>query len=141
MANRPIAPSPRVAESASNVYERKVLDPRGNYNADRRGPLRFEEGIATDSDVPNDFTTGILQGVATPPGRPNHNLNVFEKPAAETMQERVHVGSAAWVDSPPLLGEFAQGSFSDDSDLEYQEVVRNGGRYQRVSPSVVPADQ
>ena len=27
-------------------------------NTTRRGPLRFEEGVATDTDIPNDFGVG-----------------------------------------------------------------------------------
>lgn len=137
MANPTIAPDPSYPERPGNVYERKVQDPRGNYNSARRGPLRFEEGLGTDPDVPKDFTVGVMQGYATPPGRPNHNLNVWEKPAEETMRERAHVGSASWVDSPDLLGEFSQGSFADYADLRYEEVVRNGARQQRVTPAVV----
>lgn len=141
MANPTIAPAPQVAEDPGTVYERNVKDPRDNYNSQRRGPLRFEEGLGSDTDVPSDFSTGILQGYATPPGRPNHNLNVFEKSPEETMSERAHVGSASWVDSPDLLGEFAQGSFADYADLRYEEVIRSGARQQRVTPAVVPGNQ
>lgn len=42
--------------------------------------------------------------------RPNQNVNVFEKPAAETMRERAHLGSANWVDSPGLTAAFARGA-------------------------------
>lgn len=132
-----IAPAPKFPERPGTVYERKVGDPRSNYNGSRRGPLRFEEGLGTDTDVPTDFQKGILQGYATPPGRPNHNLNVYEKPAAETTKERAHVGSASWVDSPDLLGEFAGGAFTDHAVVQYEEVVRNGARQQRQTPAVV----
>mgnify|MGYP003339802309 CR=1 FL=1 len=63
-----IAPNPQFPERSPNVYERKGAD-----NVTRRGPLRFEEGVATDTDVPNDFQKGIAQGSATAPGRPNRN--------------------------------------------------------------------
>jgi hypothetical protein len=53
------------------------------------------------------------------------------------MAERVHVGSASWVEAPTYLGEFAQGSFSDYAAVRYEEVVRNGARYERQSPAVV----
>lgn len=134
-----LAPDPRVPERPGNVYEVKGrgANPATNYNNARRGPLRFEEGIGTDTDVPSDFTVGILQGYNTPPGRPNHNQNVYEKPAQETMRERAHLGSAAWVDSPDLLGEFAQGSFADYASVQYEQVTRNGARQQRMTPSVV----
>jgi hypothetical protein len=104
-----IAPSAPVPERISSVYERKMATP----SPGRRGPLRFEEGIATDTDVPNDFALGISQGYITAPGRPNHNANVWEKSPADTMKERAHVGSAAWVESQSFLGEFAHGSFAD----------------------------
>lgn len=137
MANPTIAPDPRFDERPGNTYERKVADPRASYNVKREGPLRFEEGLGTIPAVPGDFNKGVLQGYATPPGRPNHNLNVFEKPAAETMQERAHLGSAAWVDSPGLLGEFASGSFADYSAPAYTEVTRDGSRQQRRAPAIV----
>ena len=47
-----ISPAPRFPERAPQVYEMKGAD-----NATRRGPLRFEEGVATDTDVPADFQT------------------------------------------------------------------------------------
>src|SRR4051812_40397970 len=101
MASRDLAPAPRYPERVSPVYERKVAEQRvGN-----RGPLRFEEGIATDTDVPNEFQKGVMQGYITAPGRPNHNANVYEKSPEETMAERAHVGSAAWVEAPTFLGE------------------------------------
>lgn len=137
MANPTIAPDPSFPERPGTVFERKVAAPTANYNAARRGPLRFEEGIGTDTDVPSDFQKGILQGYATPPGRPNHNANVFEKPAEETMQERAHLGSAAWVDAPDVLGEFAQGSFADYAEQRWDEVVRDGGSQMRHNHAIV----
>ena len=92
----PIAPAIPFAEKAPNVYERKMA-PSLPMN---RGPLRFQEGVATDTDIPNDFQTGVMQGVMTPPGRPNHNANVYEKWPEETMKQRAHVGSAA--EYPPV---------------------------------------
>lgn len=127
-----LAPDPQFSERVGTVYERKFAD-----NAARRGPLRFEEGVATDTDVPNEFTKGVMQGYITAPGRPNHNANVYEKHPEETMAERVHVGSAAWVEAPTYLGEFSQGSFTDYAAVHYEEVVRNGRRYERLSPAVV----
>jgi hypothetical protein len=127
-----ISPAPRFPERAPQVYERKGAD-----NMTRRGPLRFEEGIATDTDVPSDFQKGMAQGSATAPGRPNRNANVFEKPAAETMAERAHVGSAAWVEAPTFLGEFAHGTMNDYSAAKIETAVRSGGRSQRQSATVV----
>lgn len=128
-----IAPAPQYPERPGTVYERKMAPaaPGG------RGPLRFEEGVATDTDVPDDFQLGMSQGYVTPPGRPNHNANVFEKYPEETMKERAHVGSAAWVEAPETLGEFARGSFSDYAEVRIEEVVRNGARQERTNPAVV----
>ncbi|NBT46650.1 MAG: hypothetical protein EBT07_02355 [Actinobacteria bacterium] len=127
-----ISPAPRFPERAPQVYERKA-----GANDIRRGPLRFEEGIATDTDVPSEFQKGMMQGMISAQGRPNRNANVFEKPAAETLSERAHVGSAAWVEAPTFLGEFAHGSFTDYAEQKFEEVIRSGGRTQRMSPTVV----
>jgi len=128
-----LAPSPQFPERISAVYEVKVA-PSIPSN---RGPLRFEEGIGTDTDVPNEFTKGVLQGYVTAAGRPNHNQNVYEKFPEETMQERAHVGSASWVEAPTFLSEFAHGSFSQNAEQRYEVVDRSGGRYERIAPSVV----
>ena len=127
-----LEPNPQFPEKGSNVYEMKAAG-----NATRRGPLRFEEGIATDTDVPNDFQTGISSGYAAAPGRPNRNAPVHTKTAAETMQARAHVGSAAWTEAPTFLAEFSHGSFTDYAEQTVEVVARTGGRTQRVSPTVV----
>lgn len=128
-----LAPNPEFAERVTNTYERKIALP----NPARRGPLRFEEGVATDTDVPNEFQKGVMQGYITAPGRPNHNMNVYEKPPAETMAERAHVGSAAWVEAPTFLGEFAHGAFNQYGSYIYEAVDRSGGRYERINPAEV----
>ena len=127
-----ISPAPRFPERAPQVYERKGAD-----NTTRRGPLRFEEGVATDTDVPNDFQKGMMSGAATAPGRPNRNAPVWQKPAAETLSERAHVGSAAWVEAPTFLGEFAHGTMNDYSAAQIETAVRSGGRTQRPNATVV----
>jgi hypothetical protein len=127
-----ISPAPQFPERAPQAYELKGAD-----NATRRGPLRFEEGIATDTDVPNDFQKGMMQGMIPAAGRPNHNANVFEKPAAETLAERAHVGSASWVEAPTFLGEFAHGTSNDYSAQVIETKVVSGGRSQRQSATVV----
>lgn len=127
-----ISPAPRFPERAPNVYERKMGD-----NPVRRGPLRFEEGVATDTDVPSDFQKGMAQGSAVAAGRPNRNAPVWQKPAAETLSERAHVGSAAWVEAPTFLGEFAHGTYTDRAEQTIETVVRSGGRQQRPAPTVV----
>lgn len=131
-----IAPAPRLPERLSSNFERKMAPnaPGG------RGPLRFEEGLATDTDVPNDFRLGVSQGYITAPGRPNHNANVWEKSAGETMKERAHVGSAAWVEAPTFLGEFAHGTSTDQAHNSFEEVNRGPGlgrRWERLNPANV----
>jgi len=127
-----IGPNPAFPERSPQIYERKLAD-----NGERRGPLRFEEGIATDTDVPTDFQKGILSGFASAPGRPNRNAPVWQKPAAETLSERAHVGSAAWIEAPTFLGEFAHGSFSNYAEQTVEVVARSGARTQRLNPTVV----
>ncbi len=128
-----LAPAPKFAERDPNVYERKMASALPG----ERGPLRFQEGVGTDTDVPNEFAKGALQGYQTPPGRPNHNMNVWEKWPEETMRERAHVGSAAWVEAPTYLSEFAGGSFADYGTIEYQQVDRGEGRKMRANPTTV----
>jgi len=127
-----LAPNPMFPEKGTNVYEMKE-----SGNATRRGPLRFEEGIATDTDVPNDFEKGIASGSAVAPGRPNRNAPVWQKSAEETMAERAHVGSAAWVEAPTFLSEFSHGSYTDYAEQIVEVVARSGGRTQRQSATVV----
>jgi len=127
-----IGPAPMFPERSPQVYERK-----GAGNMERRGPLRFEEGIATDTDVPTDFQKGIMQGFAAAPGRPNRNAPVWQKPAAETLSERAHVGSASWIEAPTFLGEFAHGSFTNYAEQTVEVVVRSGARTMRMNPTVV----
>lgn len=127
-----IGPAPMFPERSPQVYERK-----GAGNMERRGPLRFEEGIATDTDVPTDFQKGIMQGFAAAPGRPNRNAPVWQKPAAETLSERAHVGSASWIEAPTFLGEFAHGSFTNYAEQTFETTVRSGGRTVRMNPTVV----
>src|SRR6516162_2739697 len=73
-------------------------------NNRRRGPLRFEEGVATDTDVPNDFRRGAYADTANE--RP---VTCIQTPA-ETQRERVHMGSSTWIEAPTLLSEFVQGA-------------------------------
>ena len=127
-----IAPAPQFPEKSPQIYERKLAD-----NPERRGPLRFEEGVATDTDVPSDFETGIMNGFAAAPGRPNRNAPVWQKTAAETLSERAHVGSAAWIEAPTFLGEFAHGSFSQNAEQVVETKLVSGGRAMRMNPTVV----
>lgn len=117
-----LAPAPQVPSQQSSVYEVKVAPnmPGG------RGPLRFEEGLATDTDLPNEFVNGMRQGYVDD-GR-GHNANVYEKWPEETMRERVHVGSASWVEAPTYLQGFLGGS-SDEAEQRYV-VQSNPGSHQ-----------
>jgi hypothetical protein len=128
-----LAPAPMFPERPGTQYEVNPVSgaPSGP------GPLYFEEGIGTDTDVPNEFQTGAMQGYLTPPGRSNHNANVYIKSPEETMSERAHVGSAAWVEAPLMLQDFAIGSFSDAAEVRYEEVYRSGGRLQRPNPAAI----
>jgi len=128
-----IAPAPKMPEIPGNTYDRKFA----SATPGQRGPLRFEEGLATDTDVPAQFTEGAMQGYVPAPGRPNRNKAVHTKTAEETMRERAHVGSAAWVEAPNTLGEFAKGGFADHGDNKFEEVFRNGSHQQRLNPAVV----
>lgn len=131
MTNRsPLAPTALPPSVQSSVYERKIApDAPGG-----RGPLRFEEGLATDTDIPMEFVNGMRQGYETGPG--GHNKNVYFKYAAETQRERVHLGSAAWTESPTYLAGFSGGA-SPEAERNYIQVDRSGGRYERHNPAQV----
>lgn len=134
----PIAPAGRFPERVGTAYERKMAPSRPGVV----GPLRFEENLASDTDIPNQFTVGVMQGYETAAGRPNHNQNVYEKWPEETMKERAHVGSAAWVEAPTYLGEFAHGADSMITERKYEQVNRGapnptGRRYERHNAAQV----
>jgi hypothetical protein len=128
-----LAPAPMFPERPGTQYEVNQVSgaPSGP------GPLYFEEGLGTDTDLPNNFQLGAMQGYQTSPGRSNQNANVYIKTAQETMSERAHVGSAAWIEAPAMLQDFAAGSFSDAAEVRYEEVYRSGGRMARPNPAVV----
>lgn len=128
-----IAPEPRFPERAPVTYDRKVA----SAVPGQRGPLRFEEGIGTDTDVPNEFMLGAQQGYTPAAGRPNRNAAVHTKTAEETMSERAHVGSAAWVEAQDYLSEFSGAAFEDHGSNVIEEVFRNGSRQQRPNPAQV----
>jgi hypothetical protein len=130
MNTSPLAPAPSVPQQQSSVYEVKVAPDM----AGGRGPMRFEEGLGTDGDIGNEFVTGMRQGYET--DARGHNLNVYEKPAELTMQERIHVGSASWTESPTFLGAFMGGS-SPEADHQYIQVTRSGGSQLRRNPAQV----
>ncbi len=128
-----LAPAPGFPERAPLVYERKMAPGVPGLH----GPLRFEEGLATDTDIPNDFQRGMMEASIPLPGHPNYvNPNLQYKHAAETMAERAHVGSAAWVEAPEYLGSYAGGA-GEGNVIEYPSVVRSGARTMRVNPALV----
>jgi hypothetical protein len=130
-----LAPAPRFPERPGTQYEGKMApDASGQV-----GPLRFEEGIATDTDVPREFTVGVMQGYRTA-GRPNHNANVYEKYPEETMRERAHAGSASWVEAPTYLSEFAHGTNTVLAERKFEMTDRGmglGRRWERHNPAEV----
>ena len=128
-----IAPTPKFPERPGTVYDRKMSP----ATPGQRGPLRFEEGIATDTDVPAEFSKGASQGFTTAGGRPNRNAAVHTKTADETMRERAHVGSAAWVEAQDSVSEFSHGAFNRAAEASFEEVFRSGSHQQRSNPAVV----
>lgn len=127
-----IAPAPTFPERGDYTYERKFSPAAPGM----RGPLRYEEGIATDTDVPDDFIQGMQDGYATAPGRPNHNNDqMLYKHADQVMRERAHPGSAAWTEAPEFLGAYAAGT--SEPPVNYPSVVRSGARYNRLNPATV----
>ena len=128
-----IAPSPKFPERPGNTYDRKMAA----ATPGQRGPLRFEEGVATDTDVPAQFTNGAMQGYEPAAGRPNRNKPVHTKTAEETMRERAHVGSAAWVEAPENLTDFSKGAFADHGQNVIEREFRSGAHQQPANPAVV----
>jgi hypothetical protein len=129
-----ISPNPMFPETQQTMFE-STYAPSMPGN---RGPLRFEEGIATDTDVPYDFGVGAYEDTAPAPGRQNHNNpEMFYKYAEETMRERAHVGSATWIEAPAMLGDFVQGSMSGEGMPVWEYAYNTGGMMKRPNPTVV----
>jgi hypothetical protein len=124
------APQNPFPEKGTNVFERKVAPSiTGN-----KGPLRFEEGVATDTDVPNDFGTGAYRDTSSAPGRPNaNNPEMFYKHADQTMRERAHVGSASWIEAPEVLGDFVTGASSGQGQPSFEYAYNSGMPEKRPS--------
>lgn len=129
-----ISPNPMFPETQQPVFE-TTFAPSIPGN---RGPLRFEEGVATDTDVPYDFGVGAYEDTAPSPMRQNHNNpEMFYKYAEETMRERAHVGSATWIEAPAMLGDFVQGSMSGEGMPVWEYAYNTGGMMKRPNPTVV----
>lgn len=122
-----ISPSNGAPEKGMNVFER-TMAPNIPGN---RGTLRFEEGTATETDVPRDFGVGAY-GDTAGDGRNHQTVETFYKRAEVTMRERAHIGSAAWVEAPEVLSDFVQGTQSGDvgSALGGWERAFNSGGHQ-----------
>lgn len=129
-----VAPAPMFPEKHSPVFERSFA-PSIPMN---KGPLRFEEGVATDTDVPADFAQGAYEDTAPSPMRQNHNNpEAFYKHAMDTMRERAHVGSASWIEAPTVLSDFVQGSMAGDGMPTFEYEYNTGGHMNRPNPTVV----
>ena len=100
-------------------------------NIARRGPLRFEEGVATDTDIPFEFGRGAYGD--TDVDRPTSWA--WMKDPNETARERAHIGSASWIEAPAELSEFVQGASADHPSFE--RVQGSETRIFRPNPTVV----
>jgi hypothetical protein len=85
-------------------------------NTQRRGPLRFEEGVATDTDIPMDFGQGAY---GDPQGDPRQRPFYGVKTPEETMRERAHVGAATWIDAPVVLQDFVYGASAGQGEPQF----------------------
>lgn len=102
-------------------------------NTARRGPLRFEEGVATDTDIPGEFGRGAYGDSAGAGGYPF----TCRKDPGETMRERAHVGSAAWIEAPTMLSDFVIGAQAGTNGPEFEVEVGSERRIHRISPATV----
>src|SRR4249919_2822165 len=104
------------------------------FNPTRRGPLRFEEGVATDTDIPNDFGMGAY-GDTQGDGRGRPFLCV--KGPEETMRERAHVGSASWIEAPTMLSDFVIGASVGQGPPQFELEIGSERRLIRLNPAMV----
>ena len=103
-------------------------------NTARRGPLRFEEGVATDTDIPADFGQGAYgDGAGDARGR----AYTIRKDPGETMRERAHVGSATWIEAPTMLQDFVIGASVGQGLPQYEMELGSERRIIRVNPANV----
>ena len=76
-------------------------------NHARRGPLRFEEGVATDTDIPNDFGCGAY-------GDTGATAAAVRSLSSRTRTRRcVSVPTSAratWIEAPTMLNDFVIGA-------------------------------
>src|SRR5262245_25714819 len=97
----------------------------------RRGPLRFEEGVATDTDIPTDFGLGAYGDTAGPVP------TTCVKDPATTMRERAHVGSASWIEAPTMLSDFVIGASCGQGPPYFEREMGSETRLIRLSPAMV----
>ena len=103
-------------------------------NTARRGPLRFEEGVATDTDIPNDFGQGAYGDCGGDGrGRPFWPM----KSPQETTRERAHVGSASWIEAPTMLSDFVIGASIGQGPPSFERELGSETRIRRIHPAVV----
>ena len=135
-SNMSIAPQNPYPESGrGEIMFQRTLAPSIPMN---KGPLRFEEGVATDTDVPNDFSIGAYFDTSSSPMRQNHNNpEMFYKHPEDTMRERAHVGSASWVEAPALLQDFVTGAMAGDGMPTFEIEMNSGSHMNRPNPTVV----
>jgi hypothetical protein len=126
------APQNIYPEAQRNVFERKIAP---NVSG-QRGPLRFEEGIATETDVPSDFQQGAYADTAGD-ARGHVQSEMFYKHADQTMRERAHIGSASWIESPEVLGDFVQGSMAGDRSPSFEYAYNSGMHQERPNIATV----
>ena len=100
----------------------------------RRGPLRFEEGVATDTDIPNDFGLGAY---GDPGGDGRGRPFTVRKDPAMTMRERAHVGSASWIEAPTMLSDFVIGASVGQGGPQFEMELGSEQRLVRISPAAV----
>ena len=103
-------------------------------NNTRRGPLRFEEGVATDTDIPNDFGLGAYGDTA---GDARERPFVVRKDPATTMRERAHVGSASWIEAPTMLSDFVIGASAGQNGPQFEMELGSEQRLIRINPAQV----
>jgi len=129
-----IAPNPLYPERVPQAFEVALAaNPAGN-----RGDMRFEEGIGTDTDVPNDFVRGAYVDTAARAGTLNQKdpEHVFKHPE-ETMAERAHVGSSTWIEAPAMLSDFVAGASAGQTPPQFEMIVVPGGYMYRRAPTVI----
>ena len=103
-------------------------------NTARRGPLRFEEGVATDTDIPADFGRGAY---GDPGGDGRGRAFTATKGPDETMRERAHVGSASWIEAPTMLQDFVIGAGVGQGPAQFEMELGSERRLIRTNPANV----